>query len=266
MANAPTVNVPPAELLMSFIERAFKSPYSHHEMLAVLKPPLMAVASRIDARLGGIEKSTTYEAARVAVRGADEGFDGANRFALLLLEALAFHPDEACRKAATYLAALLFPERLAVIQLSFELEAASGATFAKRLAQSQAQAAVTTLAAVVPDLGKFLQAIISAASALGAALEALDAELVDKAGRPTDPELFAARTQAHRLFSRFADVVETFAYPDDTPEHIQARTALIGPYRRFLAAGIGRGDSEPATTTTTATTTTATPTPSATTP
>lgn len=230
-----TMNVPPADLLKSLIDRAFKSPYAQHPMLSVLKPPIEAAVARIDSLLGGAEKGTSFEVAKKNANAADEVYDKANRFAVLMLEALANHRDEAVRGAASYLLNLLFPERLSVIQLAYELEAASGATFAKRLAQPQAQASVATLQAVVPGIAQDLGAIVDAASGLRAALEVLDAQLVDKAGRPLDPKLFQARTDAHRLFARFVDVVETFAYPDDTAEHAQARAALIGPYRRFLA-------------------------------
>jgi len=240
MAN-PTVNVPPAELMKSFILRAMKSPYAEHEMLVVLKPPLIGAVTRMDLHIGGMEKGTAYEDARVVAQGADQVFDNSNRFAVRLLEALAIHPDLGPRDAADYLLSLLFPERLAVTQRAFELQAASGEVFAKRLAQPQAQASVATLTAEVPEIGAHLHAIVDAAQALGTALEALDGVLVDKAGRPVNPELFAARTNAHRLFARFVDVVETFAYPDESPDHAQARAALIGPYSRFLTANLGRG-------------------------
>ena len=245
----PSVNVPPAELMKSFIERALKSPYADHTMLVVFKPPLQAAVARMDGLIGGTEKGTAYDTARAGARAADETFDKRNRFAVKLLEAFVEHPDAVTRGAAEYLLAYLFPERLAVIQLSFELEAASGISFAKRLAQPQAQAAVATLTAEVPKIGDHLQAIVQAAQALGVALEALDGVLVDNAGRPIDPALFAARTNAQHLFARFVDVVETFAYPDDTPDHAQARMALTGPYRRFLTANITRNEApaEPAT-------------------
>lgn len=244
----PTVNVPPAELMKSFIERALKSPYADHTMLVVLKPPLLAAVVRMDGLIGGTEKGTAYDTARANTRAADETFDNANRFGVKLLEALAAHPDGVIRGAAEYLLAYLFPERLAVIQLAFELEAASATSFAKRLAQPQAQASIATLTAEVPKLADHLQAVVQAALALGQALEALDGVLVDKAGRPIDPALFAARSNAQHLFARFVDVVETFAYPDDTPDHAQARTALIGPYRRFLSANTNRSEApaEPA--------------------
>lgn len=244
----PTVNVPPAELMKSFIQRALKSPYADHTMLVVLKPPLLAALARIDQHIGGVEKGTAYADARARARDADQVFDDRNRFAVRLLEALAVHPDASVSQAANYLLGHLFAERLAVTQRAFELEAASGEVFAKRLGQPQAQASVAVLATEVPKVGEHLEAIVSAAQALGAALEGLDGVLVDKAGRPVDPELFKARTEAHRLFARFADVVETFAYPDDSPEHAQARTALIGPYHRFLTANLGgtKAASEPA--------------------
>jgi len=243
------VNVPPAELIKSFIERAFKSPFAQTELLLALKPKLDAAVARIDALLGGAEKGTAYESARLRARAADDTFDASNRFVVLLLEALALHPDEALRAAAKYLLALLFPTRLTVITLSYELEAASGVTFAKRLAQPQAQAAAQTLAAEVPKLGEHLQAIVTAASELGLALEGFDQVLVDKAGKPVDPELFNARTDAQRLFARFVDMVEDFAYPDDTAAHRQARAALIGPYQRFLTANITHDQPVPEATT-----------------
>lgn len=238
MAN-PTVNVPPAELIKSFILRALKSHYAEHPMLVVLKPPLMAAVARLDLHIGGAEKGTAHGEARAKARDADGLFDANNRFAVLLLEALAAHPEPSISQSANYLLTHLFPERLAVTQRAFELQAASGEVFAKRLAQPQAQASLATLTREVPRLGEHLQAIVSAAQALGTALEALDGVYVDKAGRPVDPELFKARTEAHRLFARFVDVVETFAYPDSSAEHAQARTALIGPYSRFLTANLG---------------------------
>ena len=238
----PSVNVPPAELMKSFIERALKSPYADHSMLVVMKPPLLAAVGRMDALIGGTEKGTAYETARTGTKTADDNFDGRNRFAVRMLEALAVHVDAAIRDAADYLLAQLFPERLAVIQLSYELEAASGISFKKRLDQPQAQAAVATLSAEVPKIGEHLAAIVTAAAALGVALEAMDAVLVDNAGRPINPELFAARTHAQRLFARFVDQVDTFAYPDDTREHAQARVALTGPYRRFLTANTSRAE------------------------
>jgi len=249
MANAPSVNVPPADLIMSFIERALKSPYADQAILVVLKPKLQAAVTRIEERLGGAQKNPEHDRAKGTTRARDGDFDDANRFAVLLLEALVKHPEEAVRDAAAHLLALLFPERLAVIQLAFELEAASGATFAKRLEQTRAKAAIATLAGVFPAVATHLAAIVSTAKALGEALEALDAFMVDKAGRPLDPELFAARTDAHRLFARYIEVVDTFAYPDDSPEHNQARAALAGPYRRFLSANLrGEAGAEPSST------------------
>lgn len=233
MANAPAVNTPSADLIKSFIERALKHAAAQHPILTPLHPALIAAVAGIVQSIGVNEQATPYEAARLVARGGDEVFDETNRFAVMLLEAFQHHPDEGMRAAAAYLLSLLYPDRLAIVMAAWEIEAASANTFSKRLEAAPTQAHVATLATEVPKIGAHLQRVVTTAQALGQALEALDAFEVDDAGRPLNPKLFEARVQAHKLFASFAEMVETFAYPDDSPDHAKARTALLGPYRRF---------------------------------
>jgi len=240
MTTSNSVNVPPADLMLSFIARLDASPYSQHPMLLPLKPAVVAAGERIRGAIGVNEAGTAYEDAKLTTRAKDEVFDARHRFAKGVLEAFALHLDPDVARAARYVIDVLYPDGLTVINLSFELEAASGTTFEKRLAQPQVRDAVTKLAVHVPAIDSYLTAVVRAASELGQALQAFDGILVDKAGRPVNSALFEARTAAQRLFAQLLDTAETFAYPDDTPEHRQAREALAGPYRRFLDASSGR--------------------------
>ncbi len=245
MTTVVTVNTPPAELMMSFLDRAAASPYAQHTMLAALVPALVAKHGELEALIGTHEKDVSYQRSKILAAEADMAFDEQHRLIKGILDAYEHHADAALREAARYLRDVLYPDGLAIVQASFEVEAASGSVFGKRAALPQAAAAVATLAPELPKLGDHIAAAVAKATALGDALKAFDGVLVDKAGRPTNPALFKVRTEAQRLLSDFLSIVDGFAYPHDTPEHRQAREALGGPYRRFLLVSRSERPTEP---------------------
>lgn len=234
MTTIVTVNTPPAELMMSFLDRATASPYANHPMLAALLPALVAKRHELEALIGTHEQDISYQRSRALAAEADTAFDEQHRLIKGIFDAYEHHSDTSLREAARYLRDALYPDGLAIVQASFEVQAASASVFGKRASQPQAAAALATLANELPKLTEHVAAAVAKANALGDALKAFDGVLVDKAGRPANPALFKVRTEAQRLLSDFLAIVDGFAYPNDTPEHRQAREALGGPYRRFL--------------------------------
>jgi len=234
MASTPAYNVPSADFLKRILRHAFASESSKHPVLAPTMPALHAADEALDAATT-TTISTEFATAKLVANAKDEVFDDLNRMAIGLLEALRFHRDEGIRAAALYLLTLLFPDRLAVVNLSWTLEAASASSFELKRANATTQQHVATLAPILPTLDQCLKDIVAAAEDLGRAIDVLDGFETDKAGRPVNPKLFEARNEAHRLFAAFANSVETFAFPSESPEDRRARADLLGAYRRFLA-------------------------------
>ena len=241
----PVVNVPPADLIKSFIDRALATPQAQHPALVGLHPSLRAASTEVANNIGVAERQTELDAARAVCRDEDARYDGAQTFAFHTLQGFMRHPDKTVADAARHVFATFFPEGLAAVtQASFEAQAALALTLEKRLGQAGVQSALATLSAELPKLSSYLSDIIGHAKALGEALLAVDAFYVDKAGRASNPKLFAARARAHQLFATFADVVETVAFPTESAEDAQARAALLGPYHRFLGATRSRPKSD----------------------
>lgn len=239
-------NVPSAEQLLRLAHGALR-----HE--ALFSPPVLApwqellaaVVRQLDEAIAPKARLTGLAAARATAGAADAEFDRAHRFLNSLLSAFTFSSVEAERAAATLCLASLYPDKLSVVNTSYADEVASGPTFAKRLSLPAVQSALATLAQAVPGLSTGGQAVVAAAAALGHALDGVDALLVDDAGQAASG-LFEARVKAHQQFALFAQVVSNAAYPEDTPEHKAARTALIGPYLRYLASGASPRTAPPA--------------------
>lgn len=243
----PVVNVPPADLVKSFIDRALEAPQSQHPALVGLHPSLSAASADIAATIGVAERQTELDVAKATCREHDAAYDRAQTFVFHTLQGFMRHPDKAIADAARHVFETFFPEGLAAVtQVAFEVQAALALTLEKRLAQPKVQAALTTLASELPRLETHLAAVIRHAKALGDALKVVDAFYVDKAGRAANPKLFAARVRAHQLFATFAEVVETVAYPNESSSDAQARAALLGPYHRFLGASRARPKSDDA--------------------
>jgi len=242
----PVVNVPPADLVKSFIDRALAAPQAQHPALIGLHPALRAASAEVADNIGAAERQTELDAARAVCREHDGAYDRAQSFVFYTLQGFMRHPDKALVDAARHVFATFFPEGLAAVtQASFEAQAALALTLEKRLAQAGVQGALTALSAELPKLSGYLTDVIGHALALGEALGAVDAFYVDKAGRASNPKLFAARARAHQLFATFVDVVETVAYPTESAEDAQARAALLGPYHRFLGATRSRPKATP---------------------
>ncbi len=242
---SPVVNVPPADLIKSFIDRALASPYANHSVLVGLHPPLMSASADVAANIGTSELQTELDAARAACGEHDKSYDGAQGFVFYTLQGFLRHPEQALRDAARHIVETFFPEGLgAVTQAAYEAQAALALTIEKRLAQPKVQAALAVLVSELPKLSTYLTNVIQHAKALGQALSVVDAFFVDKAGRASNPKLFASRTRAHQLFATFADVVATVAYPSESSEDAQARAALLGPYHRFISATRSRPASD----------------------
>ena len=234
--SAATVNTPSADLMISFLDRVVASPYAQHVTLAPLLPLLARKRAELAALVGTYDGNPDFQKARVRARAADATLDEQHRLVAGLLEALDHHPDPVVRDAARALRTLLYPDGLAITQASFEVGAASGTSYAKRIGSEGARAAVATLSPELPKLAAHLAAVVTLAAALGDALTALEGVRVDDAGRPVNPALFDVRTEAQAALGRFLTVVDTFAYPGDDAAHRQAREALGGRYRRFLGA------------------------------
>ncbi|MCB9731981.1 MAG: hypothetical protein H6745_05035 [Deltaproteobacteria bacterium] len=245
MAERPTVNMPSAEQLVRLIRGALRH-------TALFAPPVLipwkdilgASASSLEDAIAPRVKAAGVTAARAAASAADAEHDRAQRFFYGLLSAFGAAPDPAARAASSLLLATLYPDKLAPVTAAWADEVAAGPTFAKKLALPEVAAALATLTPLAPGLPAAGQAIVAAAAALGAALDALDRVLVDDAGKQSS-QLFEARLRAHQQLALFGQVVQTAAYPADSPEHKAARLALIGPYLRYLAAVPGRPTAVP---------------------
>jgi len=236
---AQQTKTPSAEQLLRLVNGALRhAPLFSSPVLAPWKDILTAVAARLDEAIAPKTRESGLSAARASARAADAEFDRAHRFLNSLLGSHAFSPDQATRDAAALCSATLYPDKLAVVTASYADEVASGPTFAKRLALPEVQAALAVLADSAASLPQAAEAVVSAAAALGRALDAVDALLADDAGK-VGSELFAVRVEAHRQFALFAQLASNTAYPDDSYEHKAARDALVGPYLRYLSSGAG---------------------------
>lgn len=176
-------------------------------------------------------------AARVdeEIRVADGAHDVKRRYAYgFLLHVAKNAPDAAERTAAEQLLELLFPEGQLLVNMPYLVEVAAATRVAARLENPTVVAALAVLAPTLPQLGAQVAAVVEAGRALGAALAKRRSLEVDKAGKPFDPALFRARTDALVWWSAFVNVVEA-TYRGDSPEHAAAREALLGTWRRLLA-------------------------------
>lgn len=248
MATSPTVNTPPAELLVSFLQRANGQPvYFAPELLAPWRAKIQATIERLEGLIAPRAKAQRVSLARAATTAADTVHDRRHRHSYDLITAFLSADDATHVKAAELLLATLYPDKLKpIIGASYEVEAAAGPTFAKKLALPDVRDAVAALSPELPGLAAKLAAIVEAAAALGRTLAALNESYVDETGRP-DSELFEARTEAQKVMSTFARVVEA-VYPGETPADRAARVALIGPYLRFLAVDPPREETTDGTT------------------
>src|SRR5689334_6960755 len=100
MAQAPVANVPPADLLKSFIERSLAEPASHHPSLEGLAPSLRQASADIDANIGNAERTPEFERAKKAAGAADARHDMRHGFNYELLGAFTRHEQDAVRAAA----------------------------------------------------------------------------------------------------------------------------------------------------------------------
>ncbi len=245
MANPPVVNTPSSDLLSSFIDRALMQPDAQHPALLPMQPVLRHSQAEMGALIGSIDQSDGLKHARAKAGGADAVHDHWHQFVHDSLRALSRHPEAAISLAATAVLGAIYPDGLGrVIQASYEAQAARGLTLSRRLAHPQVKTAIATLTPEMPRLPEYLQTLLTASQDLGEALVALDAFHVDKAGKAYNPRLFEARVRAHKLFATFAEVVQNVAYPSDSEDDARARTALLGPYHRFLNASRGAATSE----------------------
>ncbi|PKN56514.1 MAG: hypothetical protein CVU56_15730 [Deltaproteobacteria bacterium HGW-Deltaproteobacteria-14] len=236
MADRPIVNTPGADQLVRLLRGALKQePLFAAPVLVPWRELLTAMVARLDAAIAPRVKQVGVPAARAAATAADGEHDRSHRFFYGLVSAFSSAPDPAQRAAAALVLATLYPDKLLVVNAAWADEVAAGPTFAKKLALPEVGAALATLAPEVPHLRAAADAVVSAAAALGRALDEVDAALVDDAGK-TSSELFMVRVQAHQQLALFVQVVSNVAYPGDSPEDRAARLALIGPYLRYLAA------------------------------
>ncbi|MCC6774505.1 MAG: hypothetical protein IT360_25240, partial [Gemmatimonadaceae bacterium] len=106
MAN-PAPNVPPADLLKSFIARILKHSAAGHAALLGLQPPLREAHDELEAHIGTLEKSPEYELARADTRGKDGTHDALHAFVMETLDAYTRHPDAAVAAHASHLLGLL---------------------------------------------------------------------------------------------------------------------------------------------------------------
>lgn len=236
MADRPIVNTPGADQLVRLLRGALKhEPLFAPPVLVPWRELLTATVARLDAAIAPRVKQVGVPAARAAATAADGEHDRAQRFCYGLLAAFQSAPDPAQQAAAALALATLYPDKLLVVNAAWADEVAAGPTFGKKLALPEVATALGTLAPEVPHLRRAAEAVVSAAAALGRALDQVDAALVDDAGKASS-ELFMVRVQAHQQLALFGQVVSNVAYPSDSPEDKAARLALIGPYLRYLAA------------------------------
>lgn len=248
-----------AEMVATVIENALKyDAYLGSEALKPLVPPLAQSAAAIRTHLAGKGADTAQSALDAQAQLDDAEHDRAQRFFYGLVDTIAQHaPLAADREAAAFVRDTLYADGLRVVNYAFAAEVAAGLKFEMRLANPDVKSRVEALAAIVPGLGEFARATVAAAKALGVTLQKLHALRVDKAGKPFDPVLFKARTDALVWWSAFTNVVEA-VYRGDAPASLAAREALLGPWRRLLASGAADASTtEPAPGPTSSATTTA---------
>ena len=236
MADRPIVNTPGADQLVRLISGALRP--DHLFATPVLVPwreLLTGVEAHLDAAIAPRVKQVGVSAARAAATAADGEHDRSHRFFYGLVNAFLSAPEPAQQAAAALVLATLYPDKLVIVNAAWADEVAAGPTFGKKLALPEVTTALGTLASEVPHLRAAADAVVSAAAALGRALDQVDAVLVDDAGKASS-ELFMVRVQAHQQLALFGQIVSNVAYPSDSPEDKAARLALIGPYLRYLAA------------------------------
>ncbi len=231
-------NTPSADVLLRLLHGAIAQPayFANKPVLGGWREELERAASALDSAIAPRGQTQSVVGARRAADAADALYDRCNRHLYNLLVGYAEAPSEAQRQAAGALLPTLFPDKLLVTNRAWTVEAASGRSFAKKLALPEVAAAFAVLAEEVPSIAQKGDAIVQAALELGRTLDAVDQALAGEAGSQ-DSTLFTARVEAHTTFAAFVHVVESVAYASETPADKAARAALIGPYLRFLASG-----------------------------
>jgi len=225
-----------AQVVAAMIEEALTYElYLQPAAIASVVPHVRAAAVGIRQFLVGQEVTASRTKLEAEAKASDGEHDRAQRLLHGLTDNFARNGKTvADREAAAVLQAQLHPDGLQVVNLPYLVEVANVGKLSARLRNASVIAALEVLAQSLPGIRGYADDIVAAGAKLGSGLAGLRALDVDKAGKPFDPALFKARTDALVWWSAFVQLVEAI-YRGDAPDKKAARVALLGTWHRLLS-------------------------------
>ena len=134
----------------------------------------------------------------------------------------------------------LYPDGLALINVSFRRQVAATEPYAERLKRPAVQAALAALGAAGPDVAAAAEAAVVAGRDLGAALQRLDEAEVDASLRDPEVRLFELRTAAAADYALFLRNARAVLKGDDKAT-ARARALIFKPFEEARAEARRKG-------------------------
>lgn len=227
-----------ADVLLNLLDTSLTEPnlgaLRAHPGLAWMEARLARCHHDLREVLGASRATDRRSALKAEVARLDSEHDAWHRFVWRALNAWKVHPNVAVAEAVRLATEALYPDGLALINVSFRRQVAATEPFAERMQHAPVQAGLAALGAAGAQVVQGLEAAVSAGRALGAALKTLDAEEVDVSLRDPEARVFEVRTAASAEYALFLRNAEAILARGDK-EQRRAWSLLSRPWQRARA-------------------------------